>query len=576
MEPHLSSKPAFTSAGVVSPPGYRSPLRVEPRLAVPVPNAQWTRADLTCVALGFPLLLALAAAMGHQRIFWEDELLGWLMLRDPSWSHMLAGWLHGVDGGGILFYITGRLWFHLFGQSVGSFRMYSATGFAIALTAIWAAARRFYRPAIVAFAVLATWFGSPILVQALCEGRFYGLLMASDGLAVFLYFHLADRRQLPWRFYILVFAAHACLVLSHILGVFYSSLIVLAMFLLDWSMRRWRPGLYVAAALPALLLIPCLPAIHASAAVGKPHFWSMQPSFLMFLADYSGFSFKLGALLLLLLVVLYFGARNRGLRSAILSSVRVRRPVYIYTAVIFLLPVLFLLEGTVGPALCVPRYLLPVTVGTVFVIADLLSLAESTLLRRSRGSFVVWATVWSVFLIALLLYDFVYLPRYNPGLQKDYTAQLTSQLPQGIPVVCEDAFAFTELISLQHSSGVLYTFLLDWKTATAPKSPRVEVTQYHLMKNWKDHGFYSGSIHYRDDFVRVTPFFYSVSFTDFVQPNPFLPPARTERFPGIGNPLHLEFAAMPLYRVDLYKIVPMGELTAKIWRICRRDITQCP
>jgi hypothetical protein len=527
-----------------------------------------------CVALGFPLLLALAAVMGHQRIFWEDELLGWLMLRDPSWSHMFTGWLHGVDGGGILFYITGRLWFRIFGQSVTSFRMYSATGFAIALTAIWAAARRFYPPAVVAFAILVTWFGSPVLVQALREGRFYGLLMASDGLAVYLYIHLAHRRHVPRRCYILVFASHACLVLSHILGVFYSSFIVAAMCLLDWSMRRWRPKLYLAAALPALLLIPCLPAIRASAAVGKPHFWSAQPSFLMFLGDYSGFSLKVGALLLLLLIVVLVHARS--LRGAIASALAARLPAYIYTAVIFLLPVLFLLAGTVGPALCVYRYLLPVTVGTVFLIAELLSLAGSTLLQRGQGSFALWASVWSAFLIALLLYDFVYLPRYNSGLQKDFTGQLTSQLPQGVPVVCEDAFGFTELVSLQHSSGVLYTFLLDWKTATAPTAPRVEVTQYHLMKNWKEHGFYSGSIQYRDNFLRVTPVFYSVSFIDIVQPNPFAPPVQAERYPGIGDPLHQELAAAPLYRVDLYKVVPMGELTAKIWRICRRDSPQCP
>ena len=91
---------------------------------------RWSRIDFICMALGFVLTLSLAAAMGHQRIFWEDELLGWMLLRDPSWKHMLAGWLKGVDGGGILFYLTGRLWFKVFGASVLSFRMYSATGFA--------------------------------------------------------------------------------------------------------------------------------------------------------------------------------------------------------------------------------------------------------------------------------------------------------------------------------------------------------------------------------------------------------------------------------------------------------------
>jgi hypothetical protein len=175
----------------------------------------------------------------------------------------------------------------------------------------------------------------------------------------------------------------------------------------------------------------------------------------------------------------------------------------------------------------------------------------------------------------LLLYDFVYLSRYNAGLHKDYTVALTSRLPRGIPVVCEDAFAFTELVSLQHGSGVLYTFLLDWKTAISADAPPVEVTQYHLMENWKNHGFFSGSIRDREAFLRQTPEFYTLSFTDLVQPNPFRKPTSAERYPGIGNPLHVELATMPGYKVSLYKKLPLGEIHAAVWRVCRKDSPKC-
>jgi hypothetical protein len=537
--------------------------------------SRWSRKDYFFVPLGLLLTLTLAAAMGHSRIFWEDELLGWMMLRDPSWQHMLSGWLRGVDGGGFLFYITGRLWFHVFGPSVLSFRMYSASGFAIALAAIWAAARRFYPSGVASFAVLITWFGSPVLVQALCEGRFYGLLMASDAVAVYLYFHLADRETLSWHHYLLVFASHACLVTSHLLGIFYSTFIVLAIVLLDLSKRLWRPRLYLAAVLPTLLLIPCLPAIRASAAVGKPHFWSSQPSVALFLADYSGFSFKLGILLASSIAILWVRGRTRGLRRSIADAVVARKPIYVYTAVIFLLPFLFLVEGIAGPSLCIPRYLLPTTVGTIFLIAETTTLAESMMHRRRPDRYAVPLVSWVLFLALLLIYDFVYLPRYNARLHKDYTAALTSQLPKGIPVVCEDAFAFTELVSLQHGSDVLYTFLLDWKTATAPAAPRVEVTQYHLMENWKNHGFFSGSIHDREKFLRQTPNFYTISFTDLVQPNPLRKPVAVGRYPGIGNPLHAELEAVPRYRVSLYKVLSLEELNATVWYVCRRDGPQC-
>ena len=536
--------------------------------------SRWCRADYFCVPLGALLTLTLAAAMGHNRIFWEDELLGWMMLRDPSWQHMLLGWLRGVDGGGILFYITGRLWFHIFGPSVLSFRMYSATGFAVAFAAIWAAARRFYPPSVVAFAVLITWFGSPVLVQALCEGRFYGLLMASDALAVFLYFHLADQETLSLRHYLFVFTAHACLVTSHILGIFYSAFIVLAMVLLDLVKRRRRPRLYLAAMLPALLLIPCLPAIRASAAVGKPHFWSSQPPLTLFLVDYSGFSFKLGILLAASIALLFAAGRSRGLWRSIADAFAARGPIYVYIAVIFLLPLLFLAAGVVGPALCIPRYLLPTTVGTIFLIAETMTLGGSMLHWPMPARYTAKVISWTLFLAMLLVYDFIYLPRYNAGLQKDYTAALTTQMPKGAPVVCEDAFAFTELVSLQHGSGVPYTFLLDWKNAVAPAAPRVEVTQYHLMENWKNHGFFSGSIRDREAFLRQTPEFYTISFTDLIQPNPFAKPLMVVRYPGIGNPLHVELAATPAYKVSLNKVLPLGELNASVWRVCRRD-AQC-
>lgn len=581
MGSHLSRQTASTSARIglhathnsLSWPAPRPSSSRPPRY---IASTRWTRADWVYLALGCILTFVLAATMGHKRIFWEDELLGWLMLRDPSWKHLLDGWLHGVDGGGILFYITGRLWFRIFGPSVVSFRMYTATGFAITLSAVWAIGRRFYPPAVVALAVLVTWFASPVLVQALGEGRFYGLLMASDAIAVYLYFHLANRDKVPWRFCALVFAAHACLVLSHILGVVYSSLIVLAMILLDVTRRRWRLRLYAAAALPALLLIPCLPAISASARVGKPHFWSAQPSFIMFLADYAGFSLKLLVLLLVWIAIVLVRARRRGLRDTIAAAFAERSPVYIYSAAIFLLPLLLLLEGIAGPALCTPRYLLPVAVGTIFLVAESFLLAGPMLPRDGRRNFAIRAALWTAFLAVVLLYDFVYLPRYNSGLQKDYTGALTAQLPKGIPVVCEDAFAFTELVALQHSSGVQYTFLLDWKNAIAPKAPRVEVTQYHLMQNWKNHGFFAGSIEYRDTFLRLTPSFYSISFTDFVQANPLRPPSKVERYPGIGNPIHDELAAESLYKVSLYKVVHIGELNANIWRICRTDALHCP
>jgi hypothetical protein len=541
--------------------------------ARPESRWRWTRVDSVCVVLGFIFTHSLAATMGYQRIFWEDELLGWMLLRDPSWQHMLVGWLKGVDGGGILFYITGRLWFAVFGASILSFRMYSATGFAIALAGLWVGARRFYSPATVAFAILITWFTSPVLVQALCEGRFYGLLMASDAAAVLLFLYVADKTKIRRAFYILVFFVHACLVLSHILGIVYSSFIVLAMVALDYMRKRWRPGLYLAAILPDLLLIPCLPAIKASAHVGKPHFWSKQPNLPHFLTDYSGFSTTLGLLMILGVVFLFVRLGKQGLKSRIESAGERKPSVYAYVACIFGLPILLLIEGFFGAPLCTPRYLLPTVVGTMFLIAEITTLATGAAPERVSSGSRLRTASWAVFLTILLLYDFFYLPRNNP-LEHDYTAALTSALPKHIPVVCEDAFAFTGLISRQHGSDVPYKFLLDWKNAVAPKAPRVEVTQYHLMENWKNQGYFSGSIVDRDAFLKETPYFYSINFIDISHPA-FGRPVEVKRSLDAGNPIHQELARMPAYRVRLEKVVALKEHAVNVWRICRNDVPQC-
>jgi hypothetical protein len=252
-----------------------------------------------------------------------------------------------------------------------------------------------------------------------------------------------------------------------------------------------------------------------------------------------------------------------------------RQPLYVYTAVIYLLPSFLLLEGLFGPPLCVPRYLAPVAAGTVFLIAELCMMIQALLPAWLRESAAAGTLCLATLLICLLAYDIFYLARYNAGLQKDYTGTLTSQLPKSVPVVCEDGFAFTELIALQHDSEVPYTFLLDWKTAVAPRAPKVEVTQYHLMENWKKHGFFSGSIRGRDEFLLHTPVFYTLSFVDSVQADPFKPPTSVERYPSIGNPLHVELAANPEYKVHLKKVIPLGELTAKVWQICQTDVEPC-
>ncbi len=50
----------------------------------------------------FALSLILVGGYGYfvsrGRIFWSDELFGWMLITDPSWVHMIASWRDGLDG----------------------------------------------------------------------------------------------------------------------------------------------------------------------------------------------------------------------------------------------------------------------------------------------------------------------------------------------------------------------------------------------------------------------------------------------------------------------------------------------
>lgn len=567
------------SSGFASPPsahaetGYR-PLSA--RFPFPVTEERlslWSSTDTVCLLSAMALFVVVPIFCGRGRIFWEDEMLGYMLLRDPSFSHMVAAWKHGADGGGFSFYLTGRLWFKLFGASVFSFRLYSQFFFAIAFAFSWLTLRRFYCGPVVALAALSVWLVSPALVQQMTYGRFYGLLMAAVAAAIWLSVSAASRTRLPAWFYLAVLFVNALVVTSHVLGVVFSFVVLCSIMVLDHLHGRRRHLFYLASALPWLLLIPSLPGIHASAAVGKPYFWTMQPGVRDFITNYTGFTLTLGIPFALLLAAVAVGhLANESLRTALEDGWRRRQPVYVVTGLFFLIPVIFYGEGTFGPALCISRYLQPVAFASMFFLAELLTLGLMLIPSRLKTSRPVWAAVLAAFLLILGTYDFVYRPQHTT-LQKDYTVALTGKLPQGVPIVCEDAFAFTELIGRQHDSPVRYTYLLDWQNSLVPDIPRLEVTQFHLMQNWKQVGYFSGSIQYAGPFLQQNPVFYSVSFED-AAPGP-LSGLIPDRRLVIGSRLHERMALNPGYKVTLWKSIPLGDLTASVWRICRRGSASC-
>ena len=524
-------------------------------------------ADWVWMAAGVALTLVISCVFGRHRIFWEDESLGWALLTDPSWRHMVHAWKLGADGGGFAFYVTGRLWFGLVGASVLTFRLYSAVCFGLAFCVTWIVTRRLYSTSIVAFAMFNTWFFCPPIVVHMAEGRFYGLLLLGTSLVLWITMKLAsDPGPAAAYDYVLIFALNALLITSHLLGIVYSASLLVMFVLVDRIRGRCRPTLYLAAAASWLLLIPERTAIHASAQAGKPWFWTMPPTAKLFLEAYTAFSREIAAVLLVLVLGVALRLwRQRSSRSDLQAAFRAPQ-VYVVIFVLLLVPVEFVIAGHFGPSIFVSRYLIPMIFAQLFMTAEALQLLDvRSLLTRAASSHPMALAFMRVaapvgFGALLLAGVFGSVRKGALGLSDDTNA-VAARMPDSVPVLCEDATAFLAMTG-PNPPKVQCTYLLDWAHSISQDAPKGEVSDFHLMQSRKEAGYSPGHIRYLDEFLKNEPEF--LVLHDVVH----LPPGEK---PIEGNPLLERFSQSRQYQVEMYsKSVgtsdrPEGDL----WLVCK-------
>ena len=65
--------------------------------------------DFVGMLAGFLLTLTVTCVLSRGRIFWEDESLGWMLLHDPSWQHMVQAWRSGADSHSISRVVLGSV-----------------------------------------------------------------------------------------------------------------------------------------------------------------------------------------------------------------------------------------------------------------------------------------------------------------------------------------------------------------------------------------------------------------------------------------------------------------------------------
>ena len=448
--------------------------------------------------LGVLSLLASCILWSLRKPMWGDEVFSWTELHDPSFLHLMRA-VPRLGGGGMpLFYLTAWPWAHLFGLSDVALRLYSSMGVCGAFLVLFAALRRRFRPGA---ALLGTAFGfcaSLLVLDQNSEARGYGLYLLLAALAVAQVLKVAETNRPSGRELFLLALTQAGLVLGHTLGLLYGGLLLLALVAGDLRQRRFRIIVYLACMAGWLALIPWIPAIEASAAVGRPHSWIAMPTF----AD------LISSLSLWLLTGLYWQIPH--LPALVLLAGWVCATALIVTLILIALralpsaspghqaivfaglaliagPILFFVVSRAGTPIFVPRYLLPSALGVCL-------LAACAVERLTLGK----GTVLGLNAFVLVLPIATALLAHPQALDVDRVDQLAA----GRTVVCDS----------------LKDFLVMTRYTNRPETPRYPLdaeaastvpgadTDVRLMRNYRREGYFADHLPQPEELAREHSF----------------------------------------------------------------------
>ena len=459
------------------------------------------------------LLLSCILWSAHKQV-WMDEIFTWKEVSDRSLWHLYYAVQHGADGGQPLFYTTAWLWARVFGAGVLALRLYSSLAVCGALIVIWTTLRRFYGLWATAFGVLAFWGTSGVLLEQNVEARFYGLYLLVVAVTCDLYTRLASLESPTRLLLVLTFLSQVALVLTHVLGLVYSGLILLALVIVDLARRRLRLKLYFVYAAGWLALLLWIPAIRSSMAAGRPHGWiaiptlaDLRTAFLFadslpwlkfFKRHFMEVGFQVVSrtaefFIYVPLAVVFLACLRRIAKTGWRTVSDPRGSLLLLAYLLLFAPmVLFVLSHMVTPVF-VARYLLPSGIGLAIILA-----ASADALGSDLAGRLIWPVVVLFLAISPVMTVFALGAPSNYRGYLDVT-RLDKVIPRDAVVVAGWQEDFAKLMRLSRDPEAHYYFLLDWPAAQV--GPRTFVLDYHLMRAYRDNGYYSHNIQDSHEFL---------------------------------------------------------------------------
>lgn len=535
--------------------------------ALPVSKARrLTPWDAVVPAAAFASLLLASAVAAGKRPLWHDEIYSWMSVTDPSFRHMLFGIDHAAESVPGLYHVLARGWIVLFGASPFTLRLFSSFGIGVALLAAWFTLRRAFSLRATAMGILASFCTSSLVLFQNSEARFYGAFLGMAALALLVWERSAEQRRAGTSILAFTFLSHGALVQVHVFGLPYSGMLLVALLAWDWSQGWFRPALYSAVVLSWATLLAWIGGYRRTAEVLQPHSWVAAPTFNQLLDVYRFQSPYLALLLLVvalllcleriwrrrsdaaiwvaedrrLLLVLgilgvalmaatqnvFLGLLDLALAGAAVAAlgsatglgrgdaakelVFRQRALLVAAACWLAVPGVMYAISRVAKPVFVLRYLIPSTLGAAVVLAWLIERGlrgiEESEDRRARGLKLGWAVLLAI-LVAWPLVEARQLPREETPLYGTSLPGVEALVPEGVPVVVEDALSFLPLAVQSRRPDRPYYFLLDLPPALNPSSPLRAVTAFRDMLIWKNVGYLSDRILPAKEFLPGHPRF---------------------------------------------------------------------
>jgi hypothetical protein len=206
-------------------------------------------------------LLISCAIASPKKYFWNDELLSYYLLTDPSLPHLMTAWGDTFNQSPPLYFILGWFWAKVFGNTDLSLRLFSSLAICVTLTLVWIVLRRTYNFWLASIATLSVFSFSDLILYHNVEVRMYGLFSAVCALALLAFDTINRQEKCSRKLLVANSLIHGAIVVTHLYGLFYSGAILAAFILRDRYFKIIRKNVYLSVILGWLFLLPLIPTL---------------------------------------------------------------------------------------------------------------------------------------------------------------------------------------------------------------------------------------------------------------------------------------------------------------------------